>query len=289
MQILCNFQIAFIGLGIMGMPMARNLKRAGAQVAVYNRSPQKVARLVKEGFAELKEPKDACRADVVICMLADTAAVEAVLFADNGVAAAARSGLTIIDMGTTAAEPTRTMAKKLSRRGVKFIDAPVSGGETGAIEGTLSIMVGAAEDDLRAVQPIFEILGSNITHVGGVGCGQIAKAANQMIVGLTIQAIAEAFALCQNAGADLQKVAKALGGGFADSTILKVHGQRMISGEFTPGGKVSTQLKDLKQALDLASDMNLALPATKLCRDRYQALIEKGDGHLDHSALFRLY
>ncbi len=289
MQILCNFQIAFIGLGIMGMPMARNLKRAGAQVAVYNRSPQKVARLVKEGFAELKEPKDACHADVVICMLADTAAVEAVLFADNGVAAAARSGLTIIDMGTTAVEATRTIAEKLGEHGVKFIDAPVSGGETGAIEGTLSIMVGAAEDDLRAVQPIFEILGSNIIHVGDVGCGQIAKAANQIIVGHTIQAVAEAFALCQSGGADLQKVAEALSGGFADSTILKVHGQRMIAGNFAPGGKVSTQLKDLQQALDFAGSLNLPLPATKLCRDRYQALIEKGGSQLDHSALFRLY
>ena len=273
----------------MGIPIARNLKNAGASVSVYNRSPQKLDSLSNEGFTRLESPGHACGAQIVICMVSDTAAVEQVIFGDNGIAANAVAGTIFVDMGTTEVNATREFARRLSALKVKYIDAPVSGGEIGAIEGTLSIMVGASRSDMNTVKPIFNVLGSNVMHVGDVGCGQIAKAANQIIVGLTIEAVAEAFALCRDGGADLNKVWEALRGGFADSRILQTHGKRMINGEFTPGGKAVTQHKDLQQALHFAKTNQTELPATELCRDRYQNLIDSGDGALDHSALYRLY
>ena len=289
MKLLDSMNIGFIGLGLMGKPMARNLKRAGAQVSVYNRSRQKVDELAKEGFTPLAYPAEAAKSSVVICMVSDTAAVEEILFGENGIIKAAPADSLVIDMGTTEIGATRKFAIRLIEAGFQFVDAPVSGGEVGAIEGTLSIMVGASESDMQRVKPILDVLGKQVVHVGDVGSGQIAKAANQIIVGLTIGAVAEAFALARDGGADLDKVWQALSGGFADSRILQLHGRRMIEQNFVPGGTARTQHKDLSQALTFADSNATNLPSTELCRDLYEKLIRQGDGQMDHSALFRIY
>ena len=281
--------IGFIGLGLMGKPMARNLKRAGAQVSVYNRSQQKVDEMTKEGFTPLASPAEAAKSSVVICMVSDTAAVEEILFGENGIIKAAPADSLVIEMGTTEVGATRKFAIRLIEAGFHFVDAPVSGGEVGAIEGTLSIMVGASESDMQRVKPILDVLGKQVVHVGDVGSGQIAKAANQIIVGLTIGAVAEAFALARDGGADLDKVWQALSGGFADSRILQLHGRRMIEQNFVAGGTARTQHKDLSQALTFADSNATNLPSTELCRDLYEKLIRQGDGQMDHSALFRIY
>ena len=289
MKLLDSMNIGFIGLGLMGKPMARNLKRAGAQVSVYNRSRQKVDEFAKEGFTPLACPAEAAKSSVVICMVSDTAAVEEILFGENGIIKAAPADSLVIDMGTTEVGATRKFAIRLIEAGFHFVDAPVSGGEVGAIEGTLSIMVGASESDMQRVKPILDVLGKQVVHVGDVGSGQIAKAANQIIVGLTIGAVAEAFALARDGGADLDKVWQALSGGFADSRILQLHGRRMIEQNFVPGGTARTQHKDLSQALTFANSNATNLPSTELCRNLYEKLICQGDGQMDHSALFRLY
>ena len=289
MKSLDSMNIGFIGLGLMGKPMARNLKRAGAQVSVYNRSRQKVDEMAKEGFTPLASPAEAAKSSVVICMVSDTAAVEEILFGDNGIINAAPADSLVIDMGTTEVGATRKFAIRLIEAGCHFVDAPVSGGEVGAIEGTLSIMVGASESDMQRVKPILDVLGKQVVHVGDVGSGQIAKAANQIIVGLTIGAVAEAFALARDGGADLDKVWQALSGGFADSRILQLHGRRMIEQNFVPGGTARTQHKDLSQALTFADSNATNLPSTELCRDLYEKLIRQGHGQMDHSALFRIY
>ena len=289
MKSLDSMNIGFIGLGLMGKPMARNLKRAGAQVSVYNRSRQKVDKMTKEGFTPLASPAEAAKSSVVICMVSDTAAVEEILFGDNGIINAAPADSLVIDMGTTEVGATRNFAIRLIEAGFHFVDAPVSGGEVGAIEGTLSIMVGASESDMQRVKPILDVLGKQVVHVGDAGSGQIAKAANQIIVGLTIGAVAEAFALARDGGADLDKVWQALSGGFADSRILQLHGRRMIEQNFVPGGTARTQHKDLSQALTFADSNATNLPSTELCRDLYEKLIRQGDGQMDHSALFRIY
>ncbi len=289
MNSLKGWDIGFIGLGLMGKPMASNIKKAGANIIVFNRSKSVLQEFEKEGFRIATTPAQAGEAEFVICMVSNTTAVKEVLFGENGVVANIQPDAVFIDMGTTEVEATREFASKLEKCGVNYIDAPVSGGEIGAIEGTLSIMVGAYANSLSRVKPIFNVIGQQIIHVGGIGCGQIAKAANQIIVGLTINAVAEAFALARDGGADLYSVHQALKGGFADSKILQVHGKRMVDGEFKPGGTAITQHKDLDQALNFAAANEIELPATVLCRDHYKSLIEQGYGGLDHSALFKLY
>ena len=289
MKPLNSTTIGFIGLGLMGKPMARNLKNAGADVTVFNRSQQSINELMYEGFDVADSPASAALSSFVICMVSDTAAVESVLFGPNGVIETENSDCTVIDMGTTEVNATREFAKRLNAVGIRFVDAPVSGGEIGAIDAQLSIMVGASDIDMQRTSKLFDMLGRRVVHVGAVGAGQIAKAANQIIVGLTIGAVAEAFALARDGGADLDRVWQALCGGFADSRILQLHGRRMIDESYTPGGKASTQHKDLVQALAFAQTNQTELPSTALCRDLYQQLIQRGEGELDHSALFRLY
>ena len=290
MYALATTQIGLIGLGLMGKPMARNLRKSGANVIVFNRSLPALKELESEGFATAHSPAEvATKADMVICMVSDTPAVESVLLGNSGVVRGIRDGSIVIDMGTTEVQATRGFAKIFNQRSVGYVDAPVSGGEIGAIDGTLSIMVGASESDMERVKPVLNALGKQVTHIGEVGCGQIAKAANQIIVGLTIGAVSEAFALAQHGGANLDQVWQALGGGFAGSRILEVHGRRMIEDNFRPGGAATTQKKDLKQALDFASAIGIDLPSTQLCHDLYDELVRRGEGGLDHSALFRLY
>lgn len=285
-ETLKNLKIGFIGLGLMGKPMCLNLHRAGADLTVYNRTASVSRALLQSRIDVVDSPADvAYAADIIIIMVADTDAVKSVLFGEKGLSDTLRSGSLVIDMGTTAVNATRNFAYQLREKDVEFIDAPVSGGEIGAVNGDLVIMAGGSEQAMKRAGPVFDVLGKSTVHIGEVGTGQITKAANQVIVGLNIGAVAEALTLAIRAGADIARVREALLGGFAASRILEVHGQRMIDGTFKPGGKITTQHKDLSQALDLAAEYGQQLPATELNRQLYSELMEAGKGDLDHSAL----
>ena len=280
--------IGFIGLGLMGKPMARNLKRAGADVVVHNRSQAPMEELAAEGMRVAATPAEtAMRSDTVITMLTDTPALEKVIAGKSGILEAAGPGTLVIDMSTAKMLATKDLAARIKKCGGAYVDAPVSGGTMGAKQGTMSIMVGGDESALARAMPILKVLGGKITHVGGIGAGQVVKAANQVIVGLTICAVAEALVLAKHAGVDPAKVRKALGGGFADSKILEVHGQRMIEDSFLPGARSTVQRKDMDQALELAATLGIELPATSLSRDLYDNLIAMGHGDLDHAALIK--
>lgn len=280
-------RVAVIGLGLMGQPMARALKRAGATVTVNTRSAGPMAVFAAEGFATAATPAQAAaQADAVILMLTDTPAVESVTAA---LLAGEIGGKLVIDMGTTAPAATLRLAAQVTAAGADWLDAPVSGGQVGAQEATLTIMAGGSDGAFARALPLFQAMGRHITHVGAAGAGQVAKAANQVIVGLTIGAVAEAMALARSAGVDPARLRTALMGGFAASRILDLHGLRMAEGRFDPGGRSVTQRKDLQQALDLADAHTLDLPITRLTRDLYDRLIAAGGGDLDHSGLYTLY
>jgi 2-hydroxy-3-oxopropionate reductase len=278
----------FIGLGLMGKPMARNLANAGADLIVHNRSSASVDELVSEGMAAGGSPSGTAQgADIIIMMLPDTPTVEKILLGENGVLVGLKPGSLVIDMGTTKVPVTRAFAKAVEDKGCDYLDAPVSGGTIGAENATLTIMAGGTDAAFKRAHPILNVLGSRITHIGSAGTGQVAKAANQVIVGLNIGAVAEALTLAKHAGADPAKVREALAGGFADSRILEVHGQRMIDDTFKPGARATVQRKDMDQALELAAELGIELPATSLSRDLYDWLIENGGADLDHAALIK--
>jgi 2-hydroxy-3-oxopropionate reductase len=282
--------IGFIGLGIMGKPMARNLLKAGYRVTAFNRSRGPVDELISDGASTAPTPRDvAAESDVVITMLPDSPDVESVVLGENGVAAGVRNGALWIDMSTIAPATTKRVAAELAAKGVTSLDAPVSGGEKGAIDAALSIMVGGSDADFARAKPIFEALGKNIVHVGELGAGQVTKACNQIVVGVTIEAVAEALALAEASGVDPAKVRAALLGGFAQSKILEVHGQRMIDRTFKPGFKSKLHRKDMNIASNAGGEHGLDLAAAKLVRERFDMLVERGDGERDHSALFTLY
>lgn len=284
---LSDRRVGFIGLGLMGKPMARALAACGAAMTVFSRSPGPAEELAAEGMTAAADAAAVARAaDVVILMLTDTPAAAAVL---EAIKPALRPGLLVIDMGTTAVLETRGFAAAAATAGAEWLDAPVSGGAVAAQGAFLTIMAGGSDAAFARALPLFQALGRRVTHVGGVGAGQVAKAANQVIVGLTIGAVAEALALARAAGVDPARVRDAIRGGFAESRILELHGQRMASGDFTPGGRVTTQAKDMRQAQELAAAMGVELPATALSYELYQRLIAQGDGDLDHAALYRLY
>lgn len=289
MSNLSETTIGFVGLGLMGRPMCRNLMKAGARLVVTNRSELPRIEMQKEGATAVDTPAEvAAQADIIIIMVADTLAVESVLEGQNGVFKAARPGTLIIDMSTTLMPATKSFAASAENKGCLYVDAPVSGGTIGAEAGNLTIMAGGSDEAFNIARPVLQVLGDRITHVGSVGAGQVAKAANQVIVGLTIGAVAEALALTKAAGVDPGKVREALKGGFADSRILEVHGKRIVDGDFTPGAKSTIQRKDMDQAVKLASELGLDLPATSLSRELYDRLIESGGGDLDHAALFKV-
>lgn len=284
-----GWRIGFAGLGLMGRPMALNLLAAGAGLWTWNRTRKVADDLARPGMTVCDSPAElAERADVIVLMVADTAAVEQVLFGEAGVADGLSAGKLVVDMGTTAVMATREFAARLAGRGVDYVDAPVSGGEIGAIHANLTVMAGGSDAAIARAQPMLAVLGERITHVGETGAGQVAKAANQVIVGLNIGAVAEALALVEAAGVDPAKVRRALLGGFAGSRILEVHGQRMIDGSFEPGARITTQHKDMRQAVELGEALRQPLPAAALGRDLYAGMIADGEGDLDHSALIRL-
>lgn len=282
--------IGFIGLGLMGKPMSRNLHRAGAILVIHNRSCAVVDELTGEGMSPAASPREVAeRSETVILMTSDTPAVEQVLFGANGLLKGLRPGQLIIDMGSSDVTATRRFAEGVIAAGGDYLDAPVSGGQIGAEQATLAIMVGGSEAAFNRARPVFAALGRNITHVGRPGAGQVAKIANQLIVGVTIGAVAEALALAKHAGIDMAKLREALMGGFAQSRILEVHGQRMVEGRFPPGAYATTQRKDISQGQSLAASIDLALPFLDVCGEQYDRLIQQGYGKLDHSGLFKLY
>ena len=283
-----GWKVGFIGLGLMGKHMARNLYAAGACVVIHNRSSAIIDELAAEGMTPATSPLDvAKRSSVILLMLTNTPAVESVLSGIDGLLDGLSDGDIVIDMSTTKVPTTRELAAAVRAKGAEYIDAPVSGGTTGAKAGTLTIMAGGTATAIECVEPIFDVLSSKLTHVGDVGSGQIAKAANQMIVGLNIGAVAEALTLAKKAGADPALVRQAIQGGFADSKILDVHGQRMIDDSFVAGAHSTTQRKDMDQAIELALSLGLNLPSTTLNRDLYDQMIEAGHGNLDHAALIK--
>ena len=276
--------IAFLGTGLMGAPMCQNLLSAGLPLTVWNRSLAKAEPLAKRGAVVADSPQSAVTdADVVITMLSDGPAVSAVMF-EQGAADAIREGATRIDMGSIGADEAIDHAKRHAERGVRYLDAPVSGGTRGASAGELAIMAGGDAETFAAMQPVFAALGQ-ATHVGPNGCGQLAKLANQVIVAITIGAVSEAFILAGGGGADRTKVREALQGGFASSRILTEHGQRMVDRAFEPGGPAKFQLKDLHNALSAADRLDLELPITKLLHGLFDAMVQSGKGDMDHSGL----
>lgn len=284
-------RIGLIGLGLMGKPMARNLAAAGAQMTVASRSPGPVEELAAEGMAAAVDGRAVAEASgIVIVMVTNTPSAEAVIAGPGGVIEGLSPGKLVIDMGTTAVRATRALAEKVQDAGGAWIDAPVSGGSVGATEGTLTIMAGGAEDAIARAAPLFAVLGRRHTRIGGPGAGQVAKAVNQNIVGLTIAAVAEGIALARKAGADPAKVREALNveGGFAQSRILDLHGARMIEGDFAPGGRVSVQHKDVHQGLELAGEVGIRLPSLERNVELWDRMIEKGWADLDHAALIKL-
>lgn len=278
--------VAFIGLGTMGRPMAERILRSGEQV-VCHRVKDASRYLLELGGTEAATAADAARdAEFVVLMLPDTPQVEGVLFGENGVVDALRPGSVVIDMSSISPVATRQFAERIEAMGTFYLDAPVSGGEIGAREGTLSIMVGGPEDVFKRALPLLQKMGKNITRVGEVGAGQVCKVANQVIVGLTIEAVSEAFLLARRAGVDLGKVRDALMGGFASSRILEIHGKRMIDGAFDPGFTLRLHRKDLNIATDAARSLQIALPNTSATAQLMNAALAQGLGEKDHSALF---
>ncbi len=283
-------RIGFIGLGIMGKPMAARLVRAGFPVVVHNRSPGAADELADAGAEVAGSPREVAeRSDVVVTMLPDSPDVQAVVLADDGVLAGVREGMLFIDMSTIAPATTRAVHAALAERGVEAVDAPVSGGEPAAVDGQLSIMAGGSEEAVARAQPVFDELGKGTTHIGGPGAGQVAKAANQVVVALTIQAVAEALTLARKAGVDPARVREALLGGFAQSKILEVHGERMLEGRYEPGFRIELHRKDLAIALQSAREEGVPLLATAQVAELLNALIARGAGGRDHSALATLY
>ena len=282
-------RVGFIGLGIMGRPMARHLVDAGVPLTVHSRSPGPVEDLAGAGASRASSPAEvAAGSDVVITMLPDTPDVEQVLFGPDGVASAVPAGSLVIDMSSIDPIPTRTFAERLLAQDVAMLDAPVSGGEKGAIDAALSIMVGGSPEAFARALPLLERMGKNIVHVGSGGAGQIAKACNQLVVAATIEAVAEALVLAERAGVDAAKVREALLGGFAGSKILEVHGQRMLDRAFDPGFRARLHRKDARIVLDTAKEVGAPVPAFEAVARQLDELVESGGGELDHSGLFTL-
>jgi len=279
--------IGFIGLGIMGKPMAANLIKGGHTLFLHSRSgvPQELTAAGGKSCASAKEV--AHKSEIIVTMVPDTPDVEKVLFGAGGVAEGLSKGKIVVDMSSISPIETKTFAKRINALGCEYIDAPVSGGEVGAKNAALTIMVGGSEATFNKVKPVFELMGKNITRVGGNGDGQTCKVANQIIVALNIEAVGEALLFASKAGADPAKVRQALMGGFAASRILEVHGERMIKRTFDPGFRIELHQKDLSLALAGARAMGLSLPNTATAQELFNACAANGGAKWDHSALVR--
>ena len=282
-----SLNVGFIGLGIMGAPMCGHLINGGHNVFVYTRSkvPESIA---QTKATQCKSPQEvAQKADIIITMVPDTPDVERVLFGEHGVAGGLSKGKVIVDMSSISPISTKEFAKKINALGCDYLDAPVSGGEVGAKNAALTIMVGGPEAAFARIKPLFELMGKNITLVGATGDGQTAKVANQIIVALNIEAVSEALLFAAKAGADPAKVRQALMGGFAASRILEVHGERMINRTFNPGFRIELHQKDLNLALQSARAMGVSLPNTATAQELFNACAAHGGKAWDHSAMIR--
>ncbi|WP_213881471.1 NAD(P)-dependent oxidoreductase [Pseudomonas sp. dw_358] len=279
--------VAFIGTGIMGKPMVRNLLKAGFAVQVWNRSPDKANELTQAGATLCASPAAATEgAGVLVCMLSDGPTCDAVLFGDAGAARGLARGALVIVMSSIPVETAAAQARQCHELGLEYLDAPVSGGERGAREATLAIMVGGEPEAFAHGQTVLAAMGRPV-HVGPAGTGELAKLVNQLIVASTIATVAEGLLLAERGGADPAKVHEALLGGFVDSPIWRQHGQRMLGGDFTPGGMAKWQLKDTHTALAHARSLGLELPVGSLVDSLFESMVEAGDGELDHAGLIR--
>ena len=280
-------KVGFVGLGIMGTPMAEHLIKAGHEVFLFS-LPSVPQSLVAAGGIACACGKDvAQKADIIITMVPDTPHVAAALFDANGIAEGLSAGKIVVDMSSISPLETKEFARKINALGCEYLDAPVSGGEVGAKNATLSIMVGGSEAAFTTVKPLFELMGKNITLVGGNGDGQTAKVANQIIVALNIEAVGEALLFAAKAGADPAKVCEALMGGFASSKILEVHGERMVKRTFNPGFRIELHQKDLNLALSSARQLGLSLPNTATAQELFNSCVAQGGRAWDHSGMVR--
>jgi 2-hydroxy-3-oxopropionate reductase len=280
--------VGFIGLGIMGKPMARNLLKAGHSLVIHNRSRAAVDELNKEGAQVAASSQEvAQRSEVIITMLPDSPDVELVYSGEKGVFAGLKSGTLLIDMSSISPVVARKLAAEAEKRRCDMLDAPVSGGEAGAIAASLSIMIGGKVSAVEKAMAIFQALGKNIVHVGDAGAGQVTKAANQMVVGTTIAIVSEALVLAAKAGVDPAKVRQALLGGFAQSKILEAHGQKMLDRNFKPGFRIRLHEKDMKIALATGSEYGVPLMVTGVVGQMMTAMKGMGNGDLDHSGLVK--
>jgi 2-hydroxy-3-oxopropionate reductase len=279
--------VGFIGLGIMGAPMAAQLIKGGHRVFLSSRRGAPQALVDAGGVACANAAEVARQGDTIIVMVPDTPDVEAVLFGVDGIAGALSKGKIVVDMSSISPLATKTFAQRIEALGCEYLDAPVSGGEVGAKAATLTIMVGGREATFAKVKPLFELMGKNITLVGGNGDGQTTKVANQIIVALTIEAVGEALLYAAKAGADPAKVRQALMGGFAASRILEVHGERMVKRTFNPGFRIELHQKDLNLALSTGRALGVALPNTATCQELFTACVAHGGAAWDHSAMVR--
>ena len=282
-------KIGFLGLGIMGRPMALNLLQGGHAVTVWARRAESMQPLAEAGATLAGSPSDvAGQVEVVISMVADAPDVAQVMLGENGVAAGAKAGLVAVDMSTIAPSAARDIGARLQAQGVDFVDAPVSGGEVGAIAGTLSIMAGGSAAAFAKARPAFDCMGKNVVHVGECGAGQVTKACNQIVTGMGVMAVAEAFAFASKAGVDTAKVREALLGGFAYSKILENHGQRMLDRNFKPGFKSWMHQKDLNIVMQSAHELGLMLPGSAMTAQMFNAMVGSGLGEEDSIAVLKL-
>jgi 2-hydroxy-3-oxopropionate reductase len=282
-------KIGFIGLGIMGKPMARNLMKAGHSLVVFNRSAGPMDELAAEGAEKASNAREVAeKSDVVITMLPDSPQVQEVMNGEQGVLAGAKVNTLVIDMSTISPVVTQQLAQEAQAKGVRMLDAPVSGGDVGAQQGTLSIMVGGRAEDFEQAKPLFEVLGKTINHVGSNGAGQTVKACNQIVVALTIEAVSEALVLGSRAGVDPAVILRVLLGGFAANRIMEVRGPNFLQHNFKPGFKIALHEKDLGIALATGHEYGVPLPVTAIVDQMFQALKQRGLGDQDHSALLTL-
>jgi 2-hydroxy-3-oxopropionate reductase len=284
-----HLSVAFVGLGIMGRPMALNLLKAGYRLRVFARRPESMKPLVDAGALGCTSAADAARsANVTFTMVSDTPDVEAVILGRQGIVDGVGKGAVVVDMSTISPVSTREIAEQLAAKGVEMLDAPVSGGDVGAIHGTLSIMVGGKPEVFARVKPLFEVMGKNIVHIGPNGAGQVAKVCNQIIAAVTIEAVAEAMTLARKNDVDPVKVREALLGGFAYSKVLEIHGKRMLDRDFKPGFKARLHRKDLRIVMDTAAKVNISLEQAALAAQHLNALVGRGLGEEDSSALVKI-
>jgi 2-hydroxy-3-oxopropionate reductase len=280
-------KVGFVGLGIMGRPMARNLMEAGHELVLYNRTRQKAEELAKDGGGEVAgTPSEVAQSSgVIFTMLPGPPEVEEVVTGEGGLLERAGERSLIVDMSTSSPVLARELARIARERGVGMLDAPVSGGDVGAEEGTLSIMVGGSEEDFERASPLFEVMGETVTHVGPPGTGQVVKACNQIVVALTIEAVGEALVLGSKAGVSPEKIIEVLSGGLAANKVMEVKGKKFLERDFEPGGKVEFHRKDLRIALEAGREYGVPLPVTALVCQMFEALMARGRGGWDHSAL----